>query len=363
MTPPPSSIDRTLTLAVLALLVVGVFFVLQPFITAILWAAILAVTLWPLFIWLRERLGGRRSLAALLLVGLIAVTVLAPFVIVGATIAENAERVAEWMRTLYERGPPDAPAWVAQLPFVGERAAEYWGGFAHDTTRVMEELRKLAEPARKFAVSGGAGVLAALGQLALSILIAFFFFHDGEALVGRLLGAAARIAGERGQHLAQVAGVTVRGVVLGILGTALAQGVLAAIGLAMAGIKAAPLLGFLTFFLSPIPIGPPLIWIPAGLLLINQGETGWGIFVLAWGTLVVSTVDNVIKPLIISRGSDLPFILVLMGVLGGAVAFGFIGVFLGPVLLAVGYALLKEWAVSVPVTAAPEPPGGGDGHA
>jgi predicted PurR-regulated permease PerM len=153
-----------------------------------------------------------------------------------------------------------------------------------------------------------------------------------------------RIAGERGTHLATVATATVRGVVLGILGTALVQGVVAAIGFWIAGIRAAPLLGLLTFVLSPLPIGPPLVWVPAGLWLINEGDTGWGLFVLLWGVLVVSTIDNVIKPLIISRGSVLPFMLVLLGVLGGAVAFGFIGVFLGPVLLAVGYALLAEWA-------------------
>ena len=111
-----------------------------------------------------------------------------------------------------------------------------------------------------------------------------------------------------------------------------------------AGIRAAPLLGLLTFVVSPVPIGPPLVWVPAGLWLINVGETGWGLFVLLWGVLVVSTIDNVIKPLIISRGSVLPFMLVLLGVLGGVVAFGFIGVFLGPVLLAVGYGVLQEWA-------------------
>ena len=104
----------------------------------------------------------------------------------------------------------------------------------------------------------------------------------------------------------------------------------------------------LTFLLSPVPIGPPLVRVPAGLWLINGGETGWGLFVLAWGALVVSSIDNVIKPLIISRGSDLPFVLVLLGVLGGAIAFGFIGVFLGPVLLAVGYALLQAWVKTTP---------------
>jgi predicted PurR-regulated permease PerM len=136
-----------------------------------------------------------------------------------------------------------------------------------------------------------------------------------------------------------------------------------AIGLWMAGIKAAPLLGLVTFFLSPVPIGPPLVWIPAGLWLINEGATGWGIFLLIWGLVVVSSVDNFLKPILISRGSDLPFVLVLIGVLGGAVAFGFIGVFLGPVLIAVGYALLKEWASGAPRTASASsdaPPGKAD---
>ena len=191
-------------------------------------------------------------------------------------------------------------------------------------------------------------MLAGLVQLALSVFIAFFFFRDGEAIIERARGALERLAGERGQRLAAVATLTVRGVVVGILGTALAQGVLMAIGLLLVGIKAAPLLGLVTFFLSPVPVGPPLVWIPAGLWLLQQGSIGSGTFILLWGLLVVSTVDNILKPLIISRGSDLPFVLVLLGVLGGAVAFGFIGVFLGPVLLAVGAALVREWADSAP---------------
>ena len=122
------------------------------------------------------------------------------------------------------------------------------------------------------------------------------------------------------------------------------QGILAAIGFLVAGVPAAPLLGLATFFLSPVPVGPPLVWLPAAFWLFNHGQTGWAIFMLIWGTAVVSSVDNVIKPLIISRGSNMPFILVMLGVLGGVVAFGFIGVFLGPTLLAIGYTLLSDWS-------------------
>ena len=341
-------IDRTLTLVVLALLIAGCFLVLRPFVTAIIWAAILCATIWPLHLRLRDWLKGRSGLAATLMVLLMAVTVLAPFVIVGITIADNAERLGEYTQELIKAGPPSPPSWVEGLPIIGPWAASTWGSFAHDTARLLDAARPYIASAKSVLFAGGTTLLAGILQLALSIFIAFFFLRDGDAIVSRLHAAIDRIAGDRGRRLALVAATTVRGVVLGILGTAIAQGVLMAIGLWLAGFKAAPLLGLVTFFLSPVPVGPPLVWIPASLILFSQGQTGWAIFIFLWGLLVVSSVDNFLKPMIISRGSALPFVLVLLGVLGGAVAFGFVGVFLGPVLLAVGYALLKEWAVGTP---------------
>ena len=346
-TPAPGSrIDQALTLAVLAMLIVGCFFVLQPFITALVWAAILCTTTWPLYLRLAARLRDRDGLASSAMVLLLALLMLAPFIVVGATIADNAALMAQWGRALLETGPPDPPAWVAELPLVGPSVAAFWTSGVHDTAQLLAVLRDYVEPLRKFAVASGASVAGAILQMTLSLFIAWFMFRDGHAIVGHLGRAAQRIAGERGTHLASVAATTVRGVVLGLLGTALVQGVVAGIGFWIAGIQAAPLLGLLTFVLSPIPVGPPLVWVPAGLWLIQNGQTGWGLFVLLWGAFAVSTIDNVIKPLIISRGVDLPFVLVLLGVLGGAIAFGFIGIFLGPVLLAVGYALLMEWAAS-----------------
>ncbi|HVE48354.1 MAG TPA: AI-2E family transporter [Casimicrobiaceae bacterium] len=338
--------DRVLALAALTLIIVGCFLVLQPFITALLWAAILAVTLWPLF----ERLATRMHawLAALLVVVLTTLVVLAPFVIVFSEIADNSQRVATWARSFFETGPPDPPAWVASMPFIGARVAAYWSTFAHDTARLLSELWRFIEPAQRFLLASGATVLWGLVQLALSILIAFFLFKDGEVLRRRVAVAAERLAGERGARLVRSVAATVRGVVIGILGTALAQGMLAAMGFFIAGVQAAPLLGFAVFLLSPVPIGPPLVWIPVGLVLLQRGEIAWGIFVLVWGAVVVSSIDNFMKPLLISRGADLPFVLVLLGVLGGAVAFGFIGVFLGPVLLALGYTLVTEWSNEPP---------------
>ena len=340
----PSRIDRTITLVVLAVLVAGVYLVLQPFLSAIAWAAILVATTWPVFHWLVRRTG-QPAASATLMTLLILMVVVAPFVIVGATLAENAERVGDWARGMIERGPPAPPAWVAQIPLVGERASGYWSSLSSDTAGLLDELRRYVDPLRQFAFRAGAVVGDGLLQLTLSVLIAFFFYRDGEAIMARMRAAVARISPARGEHMLDVAGATTRAVVYGILGTALAQGVLMAIGLYIAGIRAAPLLGLVTFFLSPVPVGPPMVWIPAGLYLIfGAGETAWGIFVLLWGLLIVSSVDNVLKPILISRGSDLPFMLVILGVFGGVIAFGFIGVFLGPVLLALAFVLLKEWA-------------------
>src|SRR5438046_1411931 len=185
-------------------------------------------------------------------------------------------------------------------------------------------------------------LVSGLLELALSILIAVFLFRNGESAAEQLGVIIERVAGVRGRRLLTLSGSTVRGVVYGILGTALVQAVMAGVGYLIAGVPGAGMLALLTFFLSVVPIGPPLIWIPAALWLFHEGSTGWGVFMLVWG-IGVSSIDNVVKPWLISQGSDMPFLLIFFGVLGGALTFGFIGVFLGPTLLAVGYRLVTEW--------------------
>jgi len=324
--------------------VAGCYLVLQPFLTAVLWAVVLCCTTWPVFTRLQNMMRGRVTLAALVLTLIVALVALAPFIIVGISLAENANQLITQGKRLISEGPPDPPAWVAQIPLIGERAQAYWASIAHDSASLLADLNQYIQPLQGFALSSGAALAHGLLQLTLSILIAFFFYRDGEAMSRRLTAGVGRIAGDRGRRLIDVAVATMRGVVYGILGTAIAQGVLAAVGFWFAGVPAAPLLGLATFFLSPVPIGPPLVWAPAAFWLFTHGQTGWGVFMLIWGVAVVSSVDNLIKPLIISHGSNLPFILVLLGVLGGVIAFGFIGVFLGPTLLAIGFALIQDWS-------------------
>jgi predicted PurR-regulated permease PerM len=337
-------IEQWITLLVLAVLVGGCYLVLQPFLTAVILAIILCCATWPVFVWLQRVVRGRVTAASLLVTLAVALVVLAPFVIVGISLAQNANELLDHGKRLVDEGPPDPPAWVGQIPIVGEHARAYWASIAHDSSSFIRDLGQYIKPLQTFALSSGAAVAQGVLQLALAVFIAFFFYRDGEAMSRRLTASVGRIAGERGQHLIDVAVATMRGVVYGILGTAIAQGVLAAVGFWLAGVPAAPLFGLVTFFLSPVPIGPPLVWAPAAFWLFSQDHAGWGVFMLIWGVAVVSSVDNFVKPFIISRGSNLPFVLVLLGVLGGVIAFGFIGVFLGPTLLAIGYALIQDWS-------------------
>jgi len=343
MTPFQRRFDRLMGLVALAALGIGILLVLQPFVSSILWAIVLTYSTWPVYEVVRRGVRGRATLAASIMTALLALVVLLPVTLVGIGFGDSVAPVADAVRKSLRDGLPDLPAWIQGLPIVGERLQAYWATIAHDSTLLLQDLARLLEPFKSKLVAGGLRIGEGLLYLVLSVVLAFFFYRDGDAAAGAYSRALQRIAGARAARLTQVAGGTIRSVVYGILGTALAQAILAAVGLWIAGVPAALLWGTLTFFLSVVPVGPPLVWGGAAIWLFYEGSIGWAVFVALWGFFLVSGVDNVIKPYLISRGSRLPFILTLLGVLGGALAFGFIGVFLGPLLLALGYRLLQEW--------------------
>ncbi len=336
-------VDRILGLGLVLLVLAGCFIILRPFLTAIVWAAILTFSTWPVYARLKDALGGRRTLAASIMTMAIGVLLIAPFVIVVAALADNSVLVVTAARSAIDHGLPDPPLWLSQLPLVGGSMNEYWRSFVHDGSALVEEARKLLPTLRSISLVVGEALGVGLVQLGLSVFLAFFLFREGEAVAAQLRDVGSRLAGERAQRMFEVAGGTVISVVYGIIGTALAQGLLAGIGLALAGVPAAPLLGLAVFFLSIVPVGPPLVWVSATVWLLLNDSVGWGIFMGLWGFFVISGVDNIIKPWLISRGSRLPFATVLLGVAGGALSFGFIGVFIGPTLLAVGTRMLREW--------------------
>jgi predicted PurR-regulated permease PerM len=345
MTPLRTRLEQNLGWGILALLLTGCLLVLWPFVTALLWAAVLSFSTWPIYSRLLKWLGGRRTLAALFLSLAMVLLVVLPFALVGLTLADNVKQLTTAAQRWLDAGPPAPPAWLAKVPAIGAAATEKWQILAADSAKLVQEARRFVEPLGAWLLGAGLKLGAGLIELALSVLITFFLLRNGTDVAGHLNSGIERIAGERGRHLLGVAGNTVRGVVYGILGTALAQGLMAGVGFLIAGVPGAALLALLTFLLSVVPVGPPLIWLPAALWLFHQGSTGWGVFMLIWG-VGVSLMDNFVKPWLISQGSDLPLILILFGVLGGALAFGFIGVFIGPTLLAVGYRLVKEWAAA-----------------
>ncbi|HZY59218.1 MAG TPA: AI-2E family transporter [Candidatus Binataceae bacterium] len=328
--------------ATVALLGLGCLLILRPFISAALWAAILCFTTWPLFLRLMQIVGGRRGLAALIAMLALAATIAAPFVILGSTLASNLAELTAATQKLYESGPPAPPVWVATIPLVGARLSNYWLTLTESSAARLEELAKLLPTVKSIAVDGGKMVGSGIFQITLSLLIAFFFYRDGEAVAAQLNAGINRIGGDRGNELLDIAGATIRAVVYGIIGTALVQGALAAFGFAIAGVPGAAFLGFITFLVAMIPGGPTLVAAPAAYWLYTQGSSGWAIFIIIWGVMD-SMIDNVIKPLLISRGVATPMILVMFGVFGGALAFGLIGLFIGPTVLAVAYTLLQQW--------------------
>ncbi len=329
--------------AAVILLVLGCLLVLQPFVTALLCAAIVCFSTWPIYEWLLLRFGGRPSLAALVMTLLLLLVFVLPVAFLALTLADTATPAVEWMRVTFARGLPPPPDSIKDLPFVGEYLDAAWRELAANRTKFAEAMKRIAGPAQQGLFKTGLLLGEGVIQLSFAVFIGFFLYRDGEALVAATREAMQRLAGKLAPGLLETVGGTVQGVVYGLVGTAIAQGILAVIGFAIAGVPGALLLGFLTFMLSMVPIGPPLIWGGAAAWLLAQDQTGWAIFMAIYGFVVISGIDNVIKPLLISRGSSLPFVLVFLGVMGGVYAFGFVGIFLGPTLLAVGLSLLEQW--------------------
>ena len=330
-------------LGAIAFLVIGCLYVLRPFLAAILFAAAVVISSWPMFVFLLGRMNGRRTMAALTLTLTLLLLVIMPIALVAYNLADDVGIFYERLKVAVATGHVEPPAWIRQLPMIGDWVYKYVANAVSSREQMAEVAQRMLEPARHYLLGGGIVLGVGVAQMSLAAFVAFFLYRDGDALMRAIRVAMDRIIGESAPRVAATVSHTVRGVMYGLLGTALAQALVAALGFAIAGVPGVLLLGFGTFVLSLVPVGPPLIWGGAAIWLFNEGRTGWGIFMIVWGLVLISGVDNVVKPMLISRGSHLPFLLVLLGVLGGVIAFGFVGLFIGPVLLAVGYSLAREW--------------------
>ncbi len=316
--------------------------VLYPFASALLWAAILVFAVWPGFVWVQRNLRLPRPVAALLIVSLVALVVILPLVFAApggaADIGALRRSLEEWLA-----GIPPAPHWLAGLPVVGPSAADTWNAWASDLSAMTAFFRPYLGMAAERGLRVFVSLASGVAELVLALIAAFFILLSGEALAANVTILINRVAGRYATQLIDATANTVRGAVYGILGTAILQGFLNAFGLWVAGVPRAGLLGGVTFFLAVLPIGAPVIWIPAAAWLFSSGQTGHAIFLLVYSVLIVSGSDHLVRPYFISRGAHLPFLLTVLGVLGGVLAFGVLGIFVGPVLLGVGYTLVMEY--------------------
>ncbi len=344
-TPLPS---RDLTRTTLAVLFIGVliaanFWILKPFLPPIVWAVIIVVATWPILLRVQSLLNGKRGAAvAIMTIGLLALLI-APILLSVSAILDNVERVKELLKALETRGLPPLPDWVPGLPLIGARIAEAWSELA---SAGQEGLAARLAPHVKEIVSwfvgqaGGIGVM--IVQFLLTVLIAAILYSGGETTADAVRRFARRLAGKRGDDVTVLAGKAIRGVALGVGLTAVVQSVLGGIGLAVTGVPAATVLTAVMLLLCIAQLGPGLVLIPAVIWLFWSGQTLLGSVLLIW-TVIVGTMDNFLRPLLIKKGADLPLLLIFAGVIGGLIAFGIIGLFIGPVVLAVTYTMLGAW--------------------
>lgn len=357
--PAERRIEQIVQIAAVVLLALGCLVVLLPFLGAVLGAAILCFSTWPIYRYVEAKVGGRSWLAALFMTLLIIVVLVLPLTLIALTLRDDVPQLIEHMREMFEQGLPQPPSWVKSIPLFGEQLDAGWRELAESREKLSAALKRFAAPARQALVATGLIIAEGVLQFILIAFIAYFFYRDGLALVEALRNAMSRVAGDLTERLMGVIGGTITGVVYGIVGTGLAQALAALIGFLIAGVPGSVMLASLTFILSIVPAGPPLIWVGATIWLGYNDQPGWAVFMALWGFFIVSGIDNVVKPLLISRGASLPFVLVLLGVLGGVLAWGFVGIFLGPTLLAVGFNLVRRWTER----RAPESPASEEGKA
>lgn len=350
----------TLSRADLARNTLGVFFIgalilasvwiLRPFLAGFIWAAMITVATWPLMLAVERRCGGRRGPAVVVMTGVMLLVFLVPVGLAISTIAENAGEVSGWLRSLAGRSWPDAPAWLAKLPIVGERAALAWANVQENG---LPELAVRIEPYAQdlsrwlLAEVGTLGLL--LVQFLLIVILSAVFYAGGEAWAAWLRGFGRRLADERGEQAVVLAGQAIRGVALGVVVTAIVQAVLGGVGLAIAGVPFALLLTAVMLVLCIAQLGPALVLLSSTIWLYATGEAGWGTFMLVW-SLVVGFMDNFLRPVLIRRGVQLPLLLIVVGVIGGLLAFGLVGLFVGPVVLAVAFTLVDAWVTGQATT-------------
>jgi predicted PurR-regulated permease PerM len=352
-------LTRTM-LAILALvaMVAGSLWVLQPFIPATIWATTIVIATWPVMTATQRLLWGRRGLAVAVMTLALLLLFFVPLSMAIATVVENADTLVDWFKMLTTVRFGEPPGWLPGVPLVGTTAAKYWRELAAGGIDPL--LAKVAPYAGTVAgrVLKEAGVLGGIGlQFLMTVAISAILYMSGETAAAGVLRFARRLAGQRGESTARLAAASIRGVALGVVVTAVAQCVLGGIGLWAVGVPAVALLTAVMFLLAIAQVGVIPVLVPAVAWLFWSGDTVWGVALAIW-TVFVGSFDNFLRPWLIKKGANLPLLLIFVGVIGGLIAFGLVGIFIGPVVLAITYTLLGAWMAEAP----PAADGPGDPH-
>ena len=329
--------------AVIGGLLIAAFWILRPFIAAGIWAMTIVVVTWPALLGLELRLWRSRALAIIAMILILVLVFAVPLTLAVGTIVANSEEIGGLTRSLAAYRLPGVPAWLAALPFVGVRLAAAWEeASAAGLEGLWEHLVPYAGSVTAWFVSEAGNIGSLALQFLLTLVLAAFMYANGEQGAYAALRLGRRLGGRRGEDLVILAGQAIRGVALGVGLTAVIQSAIGGIGLAIAGVPFAGILTALLFLLCVTQIGMLPVLIPAVIWVYWSGNPGWGTFLLIW-SLIASVLDTVLRPVLVRRTADLPLLLIFAGVIGGLLAYGLVGIFVGPVVLAVAYTMLRAW--------------------
>ena len=343
-TPSRSDLARTVFgVLFLGLLLAATVWILKPFILALVWATMIAVATWPMLLGAQKHLRNSRAMAVLVMsLGMLVILIL-PIVMGVATIMENIPKGKAWLLNITTNGLPPMPEWLGNLPLVGETIAVKWAeAAAAGPEGLSAQIAVYSQKGLAWVAANAGNMGMIMVQLLLTLVLTAVLYAQGETAALGVRKFFRRLAGERGEEMVVLAGKAIRAVAMGIVVTALIQSVLGGIGLWISGVPAAGLLTAVMFIFAIAQIGVGPVLLAATGWLFYKKITMWAIVLLVW-TVVVGSLDNVIRPILIKRGADLPVLLILAGVLGGLISFGVIGLFVGPVVLAVSYTLIKAW--------------------
>lgn len=332
-------------LAILSLLILigGSLWVMLPFLAATIWAAMVVIATWPLMTQVQQWLWGRRGLAATVMLLALLLLFFVPLALAIAAIVDNVDQFIDWAKHMAQFAGPTAPEWLQQLPGVGPRIAQLWGELMADgAAPLMAKLAPYAGVVAKGALREAGAIGAVAMQFLTTLAISGVLYMYGEEAAAGVLRFARRLAGAQGEKSVLLAAAATRGVALGVVITAVVQAMLGGLGLLVTGVPGAMLLTAVMFLLTIAQIGPIPVLGAAVVWLFYSDATGWAVALAVW-TLMVGTIDNIIRPWLIRKGADLPLLLIFAGVIGGLMAFGLIGIFIGPVVLAVTYRLMGAW--------------------